>query len=70
VTAISEIAGMESDAIAMQDIFTFDRTGIRPDGRVTGRFRATGIRPRCSDRISSAGIRMSGDMFEHTHIIS
>jgi pilus assembly protein CpaF len=70
VTAISEIAGMESDVIAMQDVFTFDRTGVRPDGRVTGRFRATGIRPRCSERIISAGIRLQPEMFEHTHVIS
>jgi pilus assembly protein CpaF len=70
VTTISEIAGMEGDVITMRDIFTFDRTGVLSDGRVTGRFRATGIRPKCSDRIASAGIRMPPDMFEHTRIIN
>ena len=48
VTAISEITGMEGDVITMQDIFVFERTGIAPDGKVRGRFRATGIRPKCA----------------------
>ena len=48
VTAISEITGMEGDVITMQDIFVFERTGISPEGRVRGRFRATGIRPKCT----------------------
>ena len=50
VTAISEITGMEQDVITMQDIFVFERTGINQEGKVVGRFRATGIRPKCADR--------------------
>ena len=42
VTGISEITGMEGDVITMQEIFTFDRAGITPEGKVSGRFRATG----------------------------
>ena len=45
VTAISEITGMEGEVITLQDIFLFERTGLREDGKVCGRFRATGIRP-------------------------
>ena len=56
VTGISEITGMEGDVITMQDIFVFERTGIGPDGKVIGRFRATGIRPKCSDRLAAAGM--------------
>jgi pilus assembly protein CpaF len=65
VTAITEITGMEQDTITMQDIYLFDRTGLAPDGRVTGTFRATGIRPKCAPGLVSAGFPMSPEMFEH-----
>ena len=55
VTAVSELTGMEGDVITMQDIFLFERTGMGPDGKVRGRFRATGIRPKCSERLASSG---------------
>src|SRR5262252_2101592 len=58
VTGVSEITGMEGDIITMQDIFVFDRSGIGPNGKVLGRFRATGIRPKCSDRIMAAGLTL------------
>src|SRR5205085_513876 len=47
VSAITEITGMEQDVITMQDIFVFERTGLTTEGKVTGRFRATGVRPKC-----------------------
>jgi pilus assembly protein CpaF len=69
VTSITEITGMEGDMISMQDIFSFDRTGINAEGRVCGRFRASGIRPRCSERLATAGFRLPADLFEHVKII-
>jgi pilus assembly protein CpaF len=69
VTNISEITGMEGDVITMQDIFVFERTGINPQGKVTGRFRATGIRPKASERILAAGVQMPMSLFEHNHVI-
>ena len=69
VTAITEITGMEGEVISMQDIFVFERTGINTQGKVCGRFRATGIRPRCSERLATAGHRLPGDMFEHVKVI-
>ena len=66
VTGITELTGMEGEVITMQDIFLFERTGIGPDGKVLGRFRATGIRPKCSDKLAVAGIKLGADMFEHT----
>jgi pilus assembly protein CpaF len=69
VTAISELTGMERDVITMQDLFVFEKTGIGESGRVQGRFRATGIRPRCSDRLAAAGIHLPPEMFEHTKVI-
>jgi pilus assembly protein CpaF len=65
VTAITEITGMEQDTITMQDIYLFDRSGLAPDGKVNGTFRATGIRPKCAPGLISAGFAMPPEMFEH-----
>jgi pilus assembly protein CpaF len=65
VTAISEITGMEQGVITMQDIFLFERTGLTPEGRVQGHFRATGIRPKCAQQLAQAGFSMSPELFEH-----
>jgi pilus assembly protein CpaF len=66
VTGVTEITGMEGEVITMQDIFLFERIGIGANGQVQGRFRATGIRPKCSDRLAVAGVRLAADMFEPT----
>ena len=70
VTGIAELTGMEGEVITMQDIFLFERTGLGPDGRVRGRFRATGIRPKCSDRLASAGMHLPMEMFEHVKLVA
>jgi pilus assembly protein CpaF len=70
VTAVTEVTGMEGELVTTQDIFTFDRTGINRDGKVCGRFRATGIRPRCSDRLQAFGVHLPGDMFEHVSLVA
>jgi pilus assembly protein CpaF len=70
VTAVSEVTGMERDMITMQDLFLFEKTGLDEEGRVRGRFRATGIRPRCSDRIAACGIQLPPQMFEHTKLVA
>ncbi|HEX5109964.1 MAG TPA: CpaF family protein [Vicinamibacterales bacterium] len=67
VTSVSEITGMEQDVITMQEIFGFKKSGIAEDGRVIGAFRATGIRPKCSDQLATAGFPLPMDMFEHVH---
>jgi len=66
VMSISEITGMEENVISMQEIFTFVKRGIGPDGRVVGVFQPTRIRPRFLDRIELAGIDLSPDVFEQT----
>src|SRR5450432_1063651 len=53
VTHITEVVGMEQDIITLQDIFLFEKTGITESGRVRGRFRATGIRPKFYDRLKT-----------------
>jgi pilus assembly protein CpaF len=67
VRHITEIVGMEGDVITMQDIFTFEQTGVDAEGRVIGRLRATGIRPRCMDRLKAHGIELSADAFADAH---
>jgi pilus assembly protein CpaF len=64
VTSISEITGMEGDVITMQEIFVFEKAGLNKDGKVVGRFRATGVRPKCAERLKAAGILLPTEMFE------
>jgi pilus assembly protein CpaF len=64
VTSICEITGMEGDVIAMQEIFAFEKVGVTQDGKVIGRFRATGVRPKCCERLRASGIHLPTDMFE------
>jgi pilus assembly protein CpaF len=64
VITISEVTGMADDAIAMQDIFIFERTGINESGKVRGMFRATGVRPQFADRLATAGARLRPALFE------
>jgi pilus assembly protein CpaF len=70
VTAISEITGMEGEMVTMQDLFVFDKTSVRPDGMVCGRFRASGIRPRCAERLASSGMRLPAEMFEYVKVVA
>jgi pilus assembly protein CpaF len=70
VTSIAEITGMEQDVITMQEIFSFQKTGLDKDGRVMGMFKATGIRPKCADVLALAGHPMPMDLFEHSHPVN
>ena len=58
VTSISEITGMEGEMITMQEIFLFERTGVDATGKVMGRFRTTGIRPRFAERLKQYGMQL------------
>jgi pilus assembly protein CpaF len=64
VTSISEITGMEGDVITMQEIFAFEKLGVTPEGKVIGRFKATGVRPKVAERLKASGIHLPPDMFE------
>jgi pilus assembly protein CpaF len=64
VTSISEITGMEGEIITMQEIFRFDKLGIGQEGRVIGRFVATGVRPKVCERLRAAGVQLPADMFD------
>jgi pilus assembly protein CpaF len=62
VTYITEVSGMEGDVITMTDIFVFEQTGVEA-GKVVGRLRPTGLRPKFMDKIEAAGINMPPSIF-------
>jgi pilus assembly protein CpaF len=64
VVNITEVTGMEGDMVTLQDIFVFEKRGLSADGKVLGRFAATGIRPKFSEKLLAAGIRFSPEMFD------
>jgi pilus assembly protein CpaF len=57
---------MEGDLVTMQDIFVFEKTGLSEGGKVTGRFRATGIRPKFYDKLRSSGLHLAPSIFQTT----
>ena len=64
ITSIEEISGMEGDIITTQEIFSFKRTGTSPGGSVQGIFRATGLRPKVSEKLRTYGISLSEGIFD------
>jgi len=66
VVSISEITGMEENIVSMQDIFTFSRKGVGPDGKVIGSFTPSRIRPKFLERLKISGIFLSPELFEQT----
>ncbi|MFT3894093.1 MAG: CpaF family protein [Anaerolineales bacterium] len=62
VTAITEVSGMEGDIITMTDIFVFEQTGTE-NGKIMGRLRPTGLRPKFMDKIEAAGINLPPSIF-------
>ncbi len=67
VTNITEITGMEGDTVTMQDIFVYETDGAMDStGHFRGKFRSTGIRPQCVDKIRLNGIPVHDDWFSGT----
>src|ERR1700735_175743 len=64
VVSITEVTGMEGEVVTLQDLFVFEKRGLGPDGKVVGRFAATGIRPKFYEKLLSAGIRLRADLFD------
>jgi pilus assembly protein CpaF len=64
VTHITECVGMEGEQVTTQDIFLFEKTGISAEGRVQGNFRATGIRPKFTEKLATFGIKFPMTMFQ------
>jgi pilus assembly protein CpaF len=66
VTHITELTGAFSDVISMQDIFLFEKKGIGPNGKVRGTFSATGIVPKCMEKMAAAGFNMTTGFTNHS----
>ncbi len=66
ITHLSEITGMEEDVVSMQDVFTFEKQGVGPEGKVLGSFQATGIRPKFAERLKASGINVPASWFDHS----
>ena len=64
VTSLQEITGMEGNMITLQEIFSFQQTGIDGDGKVRGRFKIHGVRPRFMDKFKIVGIDVSSALFD------
>jgi pilus assembly protein CpaF len=64
VVSLQEITGMEGDTVAMHEIWGFRQTGVDAKGQVQGYFAASGIRPRCLERLSSSGFSLADDLFD------
>jgi len=62
VVNITEVSGMEGDVITMTDIFIFEQTGVE-DGKVIGRLRPTGLRPKFMEKVEAAGIHLPPSIF-------
>jgi len=56
VASISEVTGMESTTITMQELFRFEQRGVGSDGKIVGEYRSTGVRPKLLERIERYGI--------------
>ena len=63
-THVTEVAGMESDVITLQDIFLFDfSSGIDDEGRFKGRLKSTGLRPKFLDKLAERGVYVEPELF-------
>ncbi|MBI2864294.1 MAG: CpaF family protein [Chloroflexi bacterium] len=63
VTHVTEIVGMEGQTVTLQDIFVYQQVGLDKDGKVVGRMRPTGIRPKFTERFEQAGVFLHPEVF-------
>ena len=66
VTHVTELTGAYSDVISMSDIFLFEKKGLGPDGKVSGRFYSTGIMPKFGEKLIAAGIPLPTGLRDHS----
>jgi len=64
ITYVTECEGMEGDTVTMQDIFIFEKLGVTEEGKVKGRFKATGVRPKFYEKIRASGMTLTASVFE------
>lgn len=64
MVSVTEITGMEGDVISMQEVFRYERLGVEPNGKIIGRFNATGVRSHYSDRFRQWGYDLPASIYE------
>ena len=64
MTSITELTGMEGEVISMQEVFRYERLGVEPNGKIIGRFNATGVRSHYSDRFKQWGFDLPASIYE------
>ncbi len=64
MVSVTEITGMEGEVISMQEIFRYERLGVEPNGKIIGRFNATGVRSHYSDRFRQWGYDLPASIYE------
>jgi len=64
ILSVQELLGMEGNVVTMQEIFRYVATGLDTTGRLKGYFEATGLVPKCADRIRVAGVDLPSEIFE------
>jgi pilus assembly protein CpaF len=64
IVQISEVTGIEGNVINMHDVFLYEQSGIDENRAAQGQFVATGIRPRCLERLQTSGNHLPFDLFE------
>ena len=69
VMNITEVTGMETDIVTLQDIFVFEKLGLSEGGKVVGRFAATGILPKFNEKLVAAGIHLPVDLFDEVVMV-
>ncbi len=70
IVSIQELTGVEADIVTMQEIFTYEQTGVAEDGTVKGHFRATGIRPKFHQRLERFGVKLPETIFSPNNLMS
>jgi pilus assembly protein CpaF len=66
IVAISEVTGVANDRVETEDIFVFHRLGVSEAGKVQGRFRWTGYRPKVLERLRVSGVTLPESLFHET----
>ena len=64
MVSITELTGMEGEIISMQEVFRYERLGIEPNGKIIGRFNATGVRSHYSDRFRQWGYDLPASIYD------
>jgi pilus assembly protein CpaF len=64
LVSLQEVVGMEGDLITLQELFTFNQTGLDEQRKVKGRFKATGVRPKFSERLAAKGVTLPPHVFD------